>query len=124
LTSVNVGEGTRAGMARPPARPLTSRVLPAPRSPESAMTSPLRASRPQLSPSASVSAGLCEMFVTMDGQRPNAVPVAQMDSFARGDLADAGKGNFGELLFPGIEQGDCVAGRPREQQFKILAIAQ
>src|SRR5664280_2595515 len=111
-------------MSRPRARPLTSRVLPAPRSPESAMTSPLRASRPQLSPSASVSAGLCEMFVTMDGQWPNAFPVAEMNSFARRDLADAGKGSLGKLLFPGIEQGDCVAGRPREQQFEILTIAQ
>src|SRR5438105_1219449 len=91
-------------MPSPRARPLTSCVLPAPRSPESAMTSPRVAARPHASPRASVSAGLCEMFVAMGTQSSHAGFIAKRDAFAFGDLADAGERDFGKLLLPCIEQ--------------------
>ena len=58
FTSVNVGECTRDVTPSPRARPFTSCVLPAPRSPLNVMTQPRCAARPNFSPSASVSAGL------------------------------------------------------------------
>src|SRR6266850_2515072 len=102
FTSAKVGEWTRAVMPRPRARPFTNCVFPAPRSPHKPITSPLGAVRPQVSPSASVSAGLCEMHVAICGQWSRAVLVFDGDPFPSGDFSDATQLEFGKLLFPGI----------------------
>src|SRR5438477_1067162 len=104
--------------------PFTSCVLPAPRSPDNAITSPRRASRPQASPSDSVSAGLCEMLVAMRTQWSHATFIAKRYAFACGDVADARQRDFGKLLFPCVEHRHRVLAGDGEQQFKILAIRQ
>src|SRR5579862_4585268 len=114
----------RSVMPSPRAMPLASCVLPAPRSPDKPMTSPLAAARPHASPSACVSSGLCEMFVAMGGQRADAFFGADGDAFARGDFADASELEFGKFLFPGVEQRHGVAAGNGEQQFKVLAVGQ
>src|SRR5882672_12502503 len=97
FTNAKVGEWTRSVMPRPRARPFTNCVLPAPRSPHNPITSPLRAARPQVSPSASVSAGLCEMHVAICGQWSRAVLVFDGDALACCDFADATQLEFGKL---------------------------
>src|ERR1017187_5049340 len=121
FTRANVGECARATMPSPRASPLTNCVLPAPRSPDRPMTHPLSAARPHCSPSAAVSAGLCEMYVAMGRQRSHALLVTDVDSLARLDLADARQRKTGKLLLPRVEQRHGVAAGDREQQFKILA---
>src|SRR5579864_1116129 len=112
-------------MSRPRAVPLTNCVLPAPRSPDKAMTSPRFAARPQLWPSDSVSAGLfVKMLVAMSGQRAGAGFIAKGDAFAGGDFADAGERNVRELLLPRIEHGNCIFTRNGEKQLKILAVGE
>src|ERR1051325_3895244 len=104
LSNLNVGECTRAAMPRPRARPLTSWVLPAPRSPVRPITQPRCASRPHASPSACVSSALCEMNVAMQHQLPFAILVAQSQPALGGDLADATQLHGGKLLLPRVEQ--------------------
>ena len=58
FTNAKVGEWTRSVAPSPRARPFTSCVLPAPRSPLKPMTQPGLASRAQVSPRASVSVAL------------------------------------------------------------------
>src|SRR5690348_4308970 len=111
-------------MPKPRAMPLTSWVLPAPRSPDNAMTNPVFAARPQASPRDSVSAGLCEMFVAMESHRASAGFVAERDAFAGRDFADARQREFGKLLFPGVQHRNGVLARHGEQEFKILAIGE
>src|ERR1035441_6493064 len=88
FTRANVGECTRVTMPSPRASPLTNCVLPAPRSPDRPMTTPLSAARPHCSPSAAVSAVLCEMYVAMGRQRSHTLLVTDVDSLPRLDLAD------------------------------------
>src|ERR1700722_562145 len=114
----------RSVMPSPRAMPLASCVLPAPRSPDKPMTSPLAAARPHASPSACVSSGLCEMFVAMGGQRKDAFRRADGDTFVGNDLSDARELKFRKFLFPGIEQRHGVAAGDGEQKFEILAIGQ
>jgi len=73
----------------PPAMPFTSSVLPAPKSPDKAMTSPRSAARPHDSPSDRVSAGLCEMNVAMGVQFLRAGFIAEADAFAGNRFPDA-----------------------------------
>src|SRR6266853_4597476 len=124
FTSAKVGEWTRAAMPRPRARPFTNCVFPAPRSPHKPITSPLWAAHPQVSPSASVSAGLCEMHVAICGQRSHAVLVFDSDALARRDFADATQLKLGKLFLPGIQQRNCIAARNREEKLKILSVRQ
>src|SRR6266404_681068 len=124
FTSEKLGEWTRAVMPRPRARPFTNCVLPAPRSPDKPITSPLWAARPQVSPSASVSAGLCEMHVAICGQRSHAVLVFDGDAFACGDFADTTQLELGKLCFPSVQQRHGIAAANREEKFKILTISQ
>src|SRR5260370_29430559 len=118
FTRVNVGEWTRLAMPNPRAMPLTSWVFPAPRSPVRPMIQPSCASRPQDSPRASVSAGLCEMCIAMSLQGPDTVLIADSEALAGGDLADATKRQAGVLLLPGIQQRHSVAAANGEQQFE------
>src|SRR5438445_10711422 len=111
-------------MSNPRASPFTSCVLPAPRSPDKPMTSPLCATRPQASPSASVSAGLCEMYVAIGGQQSHPILVPNRDPLARRDFTDATQRHFGKLLPPGVEQRDRLAAGHREEQLKILPLGQ
>src|SRR5260221_6343900 len=124
FTSAKVGEWTRAVMSRPRARPFTNCVLPAPRSPHKPITSPLGAVRPQVSPSASVSAGLSEMHVAICGQWSRAVLVFDGDALARRDFADATQLELGKLCFPGIQQGNGIAAANRKEKLKILSVRQ
>src|SRR5437899_1006120 len=124
FTSAKVGEWTRAMMPRPRARPFTNRVLPAPRSPHKPITNPLWAARPQVSPSASVSAGLCEMHVAICGEWSRAVLVFDGDALARRDFADATELELGELCFPGIQQRNGIAASNRKEKLKILPVRQ
>src|SRR5580658_2336409 len=104
--------------------PFTNCVLPAPNSPERAMTCPRRAARPNFSPSASVSAGLCEMSVAMRVQFVRAVPVAECDALAGDNFPDAAQLQFREFFLPGVQQFHRVPGGYREHQFKVLAVRQ
>src|SRR5580698_4353537 len=114
----------RSVMPSPRAIPLASWVLPAPKSPDNPMTRPLTAARPQVSPSACVSSALCEMLVTMRGQRPGPFLVADGDAFAGGDFADARKLELGKLFFPRIKQWHGVAAGNGEQKLEILAVCE
>src|SRR5512140_1302900 len=114
LTRANVGECTLALEPNPRANPRTSRVLPAPNSPERPMTRPGSATRPQASPNASVSLGLCEMNVAMGGKRAHALLVAQGDPFVTGDLSDTRKRQVWEPRAPGIKQRYRVLAGYRE----------
>src|SRR5437016_13684066 len=98
--SAKVGECARSAAPRPRARPLTSCVLPAPRSPVRPMTQPACASRPQCSPSFMVASGLLEMNVTMNGKRLNSLLVANGQAALGGDLADATERQFDKLFLP------------------------
>src|ERR1017187_4124015 len=109
FTRANVGECTRVTMPSPRASPLTNCVLPAPRSPDRPMTSPLSAARPHCSPSAAVSAGLFEMHVAMGRQRSHALLVPDGDALARLDPADARQRETRELLLPRVKQRHGVA---------------
>src|SRR5579859_7198811 len=124
LTRAKVGEWTDASIPRPRARPLTSCVLPAPRSPQSPITSPDAIVRPHASPSATVSEGLCEMFVTMNGQWSHPMLVADGDGFSPGNFTDATQAKVRKLLLPAIQQGDRVAAGQSKQQLEILAVGQ
>src|SRR5437667_9836863 len=124
FTSAKVGECTRAVIPRPRARPFTNCVFPAPRSPHKPITSPLWAACPQVSPSASVSAGLCEMHVAICGQWSRAVFVFDSDAFARRDFADATQLELGKLCFPGIQQRNGIAAANRKEKLKILPVCQ
>src|SRR5260370_1283579 len=108
FTRANVGEWTRAVIPSPRATPLTNWVLPAPRSPDRPITSPLSAARPKVSPSRSVSAGLCEMNVAMRCQRPYSLLVADSDRIAGSNLPDAAQPHVGKLWLPGVEQRNGV----------------
>src|ERR1035441_6422005 len=108
FTSAKVGECTRSAMPSPRASPLTNCVLPAPRSPDRPMTNPLSAARPHCSPSAAVSAGLCEMYVAIGRQRSHALLVPDVDSLARLDLADARQRESRELLLPRVQHRDEI----------------
>src|SRR6185436_681167 len=121
-TSVKVGEWTRAVIPSPRARPLTSCVFPAPRSPHKPITRPSEASRPHDAPSASVSSGLCEMHVAMLSQWSHPLPVFDCDAFAGGDLANAAQPQVRELLFPRIQERHGVTTGYRKEQLKILAV--
>src|SRR5882672_9469616 len=114
----------RAAMPSPRAMPLTSCVLPAPKSPVRPMTQPALASRPHRSPSAAVSSGLCEMNVTMSGHRQVAVLVAEFNASGGDDLPDAGQRHIGELFLPRVEQRDSVAAGDGEQEFKVLTVGE
>src|ERR1017187_676011 len=124
FTRAKVGECTRSAMPSPRASPLTNCVLPAPRSPDSPMTSPLSATRPHCSPSAAVSAGLCEMYVAMGPQRSHTLLVTDVDSLPRLDLADACQRESRELLLPRVQHRHGVAAGDREEQFEGLTVAQ
>src|SRR6266481_301407 len=124
FTSEKLGEWTRAVMPRPRARPFTNCVLPAPRSPHNPITSPLWAARPQVSPSASVSAGLCEMHVAICGQRSHAVLVFGSDGRARRDFADATRLKLGRLFLPANQQKSRIPARNREENLNLLSIRQ
>src|ERR1039457_1663362 len=124
FTRAKVGESTRVVMPSPRASPLTNCVLPAPRSPDTPMTSPLSAARPHCSPSAVVSPGLCEMYVAIGRQRSHALLVPDVDSLARLDLADARQRESRELLLPRVQHRDGVAAGDREEQFEVLTVAQ
>src|SRR5438132_9047809 len=101
---VKVGECTRSVTPRPRAMPLTSCVLPAPRSPVRPTTWPDGASRPHCSPILMVSSGLLEMNVAMNNERPDALLVANGQPGFGGDPADATEAHFGKLFLPGVEQ--------------------
>src|SRR6266446_6782627 len=62
--SVNVGLVTSAGQPNPHANPFTNCVLPVPRSPVKASTSPALTSWARRAPAASVSATLAEVNIT------------------------------------------------------------
>src|ERR1039457_6623034 len=124
FTRANVGECTRSAMPSPRASPFTNCVLPAPRSPDRPMTSPLSAARPHCSPRAAVSAALCEMYVAMGRQRSHALLVPDGYPLARLDPADARQREPRELLLPCVKQRHGIAAGDREQQFKVLAIGQ
>src|ERR1035437_2774756 len=124
FTRAKVGECTRSAMPRPRASPLTNCVLPAPRSPDRPMTNPLSAARPHCSPSAAVSAGLCEMYVAMGRQRSHALLVTDVDSLPHLDLADARQREGGELLLPPVQHRHGIAAGDREEQFEVLTVAQ
>src|SRR6266446_3208115 len=124
FTNAKVGEWTRVVIPNPRARPFTNCVFPAPRSPHKPITSPLWAARPQVSPSASVSAGLCEMHVAICAQWSHAVLVFDGRPLASRDFADATQREFGKLFFPGIEQRHCIAAANRKEKLKILPVSQ
>src|SRR5262245_19036985 len=111
-------------MPRPRARPLTNWVLPAPRAPLKPMIQPGAASRPQRSPKAAVSSGLCEMNVTMSGERTDAFLVAQPQSWLWRDLPDATEFHRREGAAPRVGQRHGVSGGDGEEQFKVLAVGQ
>src|SRR5688572_13068994 len=111
-------------MPRPRARPFTSCVLPAPRSPVSPITQPGCPSRPHCSPSAAVSSGLCEMNVAMSGQGTNAFFVTQANAGFGRHLANAGERQVGELSLPPIEQFHRAAAGEGEEQLEIFAIGE
>src|SRR5437660_9949616 len=108
-------------MPMPRAIPLTSCVLPVPRSPLTPMTRPLRTVRPHDLPSASVSSGLCEMFVAMGSERAGAGFIAEHDAVAFRDFADAGEVQFEKLLFPLVEHRYCSHEGHREQLLTAFA---
>src|ERR1017187_400178 len=124
VTRAKVGESTRVVMPSPRASPLTNCVLPAPRSPDTPMTSPLSAARPHCSPSAVVSPGLCEMYVAIGRQRSHALLVPDGDALTRLNLADARQREIGKLQPPRVKQWHGVAAGDREQQFEVLAVGQ
>src|SRR5215469_16366402 len=104
--------------------PLTNCVLPAPRSPDKAITSPGFAARPQLSPSDSVCTGLfVKMLVPMSGQWAGAGLIAKGDTFAGGDFPNAGERYFRESSLPRIQHGNRVFARDGEKQLKILTVS-
>src|ERR1035438_7991227 len=72
-----------------------------------------------LCPSASVSAGLCEMYVAIGRQRSHALLVPDVDSLARLDLADARQRESRELLLPRVQHQIGVAAGDREEQFEV-----
>src|SRR5215831_5947847 len=111
-------------MPSPRARPLTRQVLPAPRSPERPMTQLGGAVWPQAWPIASVSCGLSEVHVTMSGQWAHTVLVAQGNAFAGHDFTDATHAHVGEVLFPSIDQPDCVATGDGKQELEVFAVGQ
>src|SRR5262245_12660483 len=117
---VNVGECTRAETFKPRAMPLTSCVLPAPRSPVRPITKPPLAARPQASPSASVSSELCEMNMPIGGQWTHAVPVADDKPRFGRYFTDTTHPELRELAFPRIEQPHGVTGGGGKQQFEIF----
>src|SRR5690348_3104948 len=90
-------------MSNPRANPFTSWVLPAPRSPESPITSPLCALRPHSSPSDSVSAGLFEMYVAMGTQSPNSILIAQRNPLPGDDFTNATQRHIGKLFLPTVQ---------------------
>src|ERR1035441_10474345 len=90
----------------PRASPFTNCVLPAPRSPDRPMTSPLSAARPHCSPSAAVSAALCEMYVAMGKHHTHALLVPDGYPLARLDPADARQREPRELLLQ-IGRASC-----------------
>src|SRR6516162_4959077 len=104
--------------------PRTSWVLPAPKSPVNAMTKPDRAARPQVSPSCSVSAGLCEVNVAMASEGADAVRVPQPQPGLLCHPADAAEFEGREPGFPGIEQPDGGAAGGGEEQLEILAVGE
>src|SRR5688572_23642566 len=105
---VNVGLVTAASLRRPEATPLTKCVLPAPRSPQSASTSPRRSVAAMLCPCARVSSTLCEMVVAT-GQ-------FWFAGFARrAELADARERQARESPLPGSFQSDADARIDREE---------
>src|SRR5262245_9250379 len=123
-TRAKVGEDTRAWIPRPRAMPLTSWVLPAPRSPLKPMTQPVCTAFPHCSPRAKVSSGLCEMSVAMNGQRPHAILVAKPQPRFGGDLADAAQAQLGELLLPSVQQRDSIYAGEAKEELEILAVGQ
>src|SRR5574341_759202 len=104
--------------------PFTNWVLPEPRSPVSPMISPASAWRPHASPSASVSAGLCEMNVAIGREGPHPAVVPDRYAFPGGNLSDASERQLRKLRFPGIEERHRFLAGDREEQFKILAVGQ
>src|SRR5262249_22041993 len=88
------------------------------------MTCPLCAARPQASPRASVSAGLREMFVSMNRERTQPVFVSDSHSLSRNDFSYAAKPDKGKALFPGIHKGNRLTAANRKQELEILTIGQ
>ena len=64
------------------------------------------------------------MCVAMNEERFNAVLVAQLDAWTRGDFADAGKFHGRESLFPCVVKFDCVFAGDCEEEFEIFAVGQ
>src|SRR5436305_2719588 len=88
------------------------------------MTRPRPASRPQPSPNASVSAGLREMFVTMNCKRTPAMLVANTDFFFGNNFSNAAEAQLRELFFPCIEQLNRIPAWQGKKQFEIFSITQ
>src|SRR5258707_985742 len=118
-----VGECTGKGVPSPRASPLTSCVLPAPRSPNKPITNPRSAVRPHPSPSASVSAGLWEMSEATCAQGANPIFVADDVAFAGRDFANAAQSQGGKLFFPRIEQGYGIPRSDSKKQFPSLRLS-
>src|SRR5205823_2418966 len=79
---------------------------------------------PKCSPRAWVSSGLLEMDITMSSQRMNSRFVVNFQPGFGCDFTDAGQGQPGKFLLPGIEHGDGIVTGDSKEQFKILAVSQ
>src|SRR5579859_2647355 len=129
-TRVNVGLVTSCMMPRPRAMPLTSAVLPAPRSPESASTSPGRSSAARRSPNCNVSSMLsasifCEVIITCGRERCFRSVAFNESDLVMGTHHTADLGEFrAEFARPFLAQSGDMARIDGEEQFKVLTVVE
>src|SRR4030095_9272478 len=71
-----------------------------------------------------VSSTLLEMKIAMSSEGTDASLVPQAKAGLGKDFPNAREREFGELLFPGVEQRHGVAAGDHEEQFEILAVGQ
>src|SRR5262245_13917373 len=119
FTSAKVGECTRSVTPSPRAAPRTNWVLPAPRSPLSPTTQPVDRVRAKAAAISSVSTGLCEMCVTMRGQRPDALLIPQVQTGTGRNPADAAQFDIRKPLLPAVQQRHGFAAGNGEEKFEV-----
>src|SRR5438105_1284052 len=111
-------------MPKPRANPLTSWVLPAPKSPVRPITHPAAADLPQVSPSICVASGLFEMNVTMSGEWAGASFVTYFQPRLRNNLSNTGQFESRKFVLPTVKHTHGIFAGNGKQEFKILAIGQ
>src|SRR5438045_4233273 len=114
-SKVNVGLVTVSFEPNPLARPFTNWVLPAPKSPTRASTSPAFIFSARRAPAPSVSAAPAEMNITRE-------ECLMFDLRSLMQVANACKLQFGKLPAPHSFQASAIAPRNGKQKFVIFAI--